>query len=204
MSISFKEDCCMGFVQTIKHKAEKLYASPHFNTAAFMIIAVMVLIAYSNTFNATFHFDDTPSISDNAAIKHVTVENIAQLLRGNRPVVYLSLMLNYQLNGLNVVGYHIFNIGIHIVNSIFVYLLVLWTLGMPVLKAAYHAKAKRMALFCALLFACYLLLSCHLPAVHQRGDYKEVRIHAGDVLYGSSRHGIQRMGRHAAGAPPGL
>jgi hypothetical protein len=72
---------------------------------------------------------------------------------GNRPVVYLSLMLNYQIGALNVVGYHIFNIGVHIINSMFVYLLMLWTLGMPVLSAAYQAKAKRMALFGALLFA---------------------------------------------------
>jgi len=143
----------MSFVQTIKDKAERLYAGPRFNTAAFMLIAVMVLIAYSNTFTATFHFDDTPSISDNPTIKHVTMDNITQLLNGVRPVVYLSLMLNYALNGLNVIGYHIFNISVHIINSIFVYLLILWTLEMPVLTAAYHAKAKRMALFSALLFA---------------------------------------------------
>lgn len=150
---SFKEEFRMGFVQTIKEKAERLYAGPRFTTAAFMLIAVMVLIAYSNTFTATFHFDDTPSISDNPTIKRVTMENITQLLMGNRPVVYLSLMLNYQLGALNVVGYHIFNIGVHIINSMFVYLLMLWTLEMPLLSAAYQAKAKRMALFGALLFA---------------------------------------------------
>lgn len=143
----------MGLVQTMKGKMERLYAGPRFNTAAFILIAVMVLIAYSNTFTATFHFDDTPSISDNPTIKRVTMENITKLLHGVRPVVYLSLMLNYSLHGLNVVGYHIFNISVHIMNSIFVYLLILWTLGMPVLKALYQVKAKRMALFGALLFA---------------------------------------------------
>jgi hypothetical protein len=143
----------MGFMQTMNNKMERLYASPRFNSAAFILIAVMVVIAYSNTFTATFHFDDNPSISENPMIKRVTMENITQLLMGNRPVVYLSLMLNYQLNGLNVVGYHLFNIGVHIINSMFVYLLIYWTLGMPLLKAAYQAKAKRMALFGALLFA---------------------------------------------------
>jgi protein O-mannosyl-transferase len=143
----------MSFMQTMKNKMERLYASPHFNTAAFILIAVTVLIAYSNSFNATFHFDDIPNITENQSIKHVTVDNIIGAIGGNRFVVYLSLMLNYKLNGLNVVGYHIFNIAVHIINSMFVYLLMLRTLTLPVTGVQYKQKAKRMALFGALLFA---------------------------------------------------
>ncbi|NTW65986.1 MAG: hypothetical protein HGB21_06710 [Nitrospirae bacterium] len=74
------------------------------------------------------------------------------ILRGGRPVVNLSIMLNYQLNGMNVVGYHIFNIATHILNSIMVYFLVLGTLTLPQFLDRYQGKAKWMALFCALLF----------------------------------------------------
>ena len=112
----------------------------------------MVLIAYSNTFTASFHFDDNPAIIENPNIRHVTIDNIISLLQINRPVVNLSIMLNYQLNGLNVVGWHIFNIGVHIANSCFVYLLILWTLTLPSMQRAYDVKAKWMALFAALLF----------------------------------------------------
>ena len=112
----------------------------------------MVLIAYSNTFTAPFHFDDIPSITDNTTIKHVTLDNIIQVLHGVRPVVYLSIMFNYLFSGLNVIGWHIFNVAVHIANSFFVYLLVLWTLNRPVLVNAYGNKARRMALFAALLF----------------------------------------------------
>ncbi len=143
----------MAFTQTVNEKIDKIYASPRFTIMAFLIIAVMVLIAYSNTFQASFHFDDNPSIVENPTIKRVTMDNITSLLQGNRPVVYLSLMLNYQIGGLNVVGYHIFNIAVHIMNSMFVYLLIFRTLGMPLLEAAYQSRAKRMALFGALLFA---------------------------------------------------
>jgi hypothetical protein len=52
-----------------------------------------------------------------------------------------------------VVGYHIFNIAVHIGCSIFVFLLLLWTLNMPCLKTKYGGKAPGMALFGALLFA---------------------------------------------------
>jgi hypothetical protein len=113
----------------------------------------MILIVYSNTFHASFHFDDNPSIVENASIKRMTSDNIISLLTGVRPVVYLSLMLNYQLGGLNVVGWHIFNIAVHIMNSFFVYLLMLWTLNMPRMESQYGRKARRMAMFGALLFA---------------------------------------------------
>jgi hypothetical protein len=130
----------------------KVYSSKRFNLIAFGVIAVMVLIAYSNTFTASFHFDDNPSILENSGIRHVTPEGIISTLLGQRPVVYLSIMFNYWLGGLNVVGWHIFNVGVHVMSSLFVYLLVLWTLTLPAFRQDYAEKARRMALFCALLF----------------------------------------------------
>jgi hypothetical protein len=139
-------------MEKIRVYIEALYNNKRFNIIACGIIAAMVLIAYSNTFTASFHFDDNPSIIENAAIRHITFDNIAQIMRGVRPVIYLSIMVNYALSGLNVIGWHIFNIGIHIANSIFVYLLVLWTLLLPVFGKRYDGNAKWMALFAALLF----------------------------------------------------
>ncbi len=131
---------------------DKLFAHRRFNLIAFGVIAALVLIAYSNTFTASFHFDDNPSIIENPNIRHITGENILKILSGNRPVVYFSIMFNYLVGGLNVVGYHIFNIAVHIANSIFVYLFVLWTLTLPSLGGNYRDRAARMALFAALLF----------------------------------------------------
>lgn len=139
-------------MEKIRAFIETLFNNKRFNIIAFGIIAAMVLIAYSNTFTASFHFDDNPSIIENGTIRHITVDNIIQILRGVRPVVYLSIMVNYAFSGLNVIGWHIFNIGIHMANSIFVYLLVLWTLLLPVFGKRYDGNAKWMALFAALLF----------------------------------------------------
>ncbi len=36
-----------------------------------VLIALVALFAYSNTFNASFHFDDEPSINRNPGIKDV-------------------------------------------------------------------------------------------------------------------------------------
>jgi len=137
----------------LMESVNRVFTHKRFNLIAFGIIAVMVLIAYANTFTASFHFDDNPSIIENSTIRHLTGENILKILSSNRPVVYLSIMLNYQLGGLNVVGYHLLNTAVHIGNSIFVYLLVLWTLTLPSVGTRYADRAKRMALFAALLFA---------------------------------------------------
>ena len=131
----------------------KVFDHRRFNLIAFVAIAVMVLIAYSNTFTASFHFDDNPAIIENPNIRHVTWQNIVNLLSTQRPMVDLSIMLNYQLSGLNVIGWHAFNISNHIVNSYLVYLLAFWTLTLPLLARQYGEKARRMAFFCALLFA---------------------------------------------------
>jgi hypothetical protein len=136
----------------IQERINRIFDSKWFNLAAFGIIAALIVIAYSNTFTAAFHFDDNPSIVDNPNIKRLAWDNFVNLFSGTRPVINLSLFLNYQLSGLNVVGWHIVNIGFHIFNSYFVYLLILRTLTLPALADRYGYRATRMALFGALLF----------------------------------------------------
>lgn len=136
----------------MKNFFENLFERKNFHLIAAITIAVMILIAYSNTFTASFHFDDNPSIVENPYIKNVTADNIKKLLHGTRPVVNMSLLLNYQINGLNVIGWHIFNTLFHIMNSILVYVLIYQTLNMPVLSR-YSGASKKMAFFGALLFA---------------------------------------------------
>jgi len=141
-------------MQKMQELVNKLFATKRFNLIAYITIAALVLVAYSNTFTSAFHFDDNPSIVENGSIRHLTWDSFVGQFSGTRPIVNLSLLFNYQLSGMNVVGWHIFNIGFHIANSIFVYLFILWTLNLPSLHARYGGiRAKRIALFGSLLFA---------------------------------------------------
>jgi len=169
-------------MKSVKEKAYTLYDSRHFNLAVFGLIAVMILIAYSNTFTASFHFDDGPAITDNAMIKKVTLDNISTIVFSARPVVYLSLMLNYQLSGLNVIGWHIFNIGVHIANSFLVYLFILRTLTMPALKARYADRAKWMALFGSLLFAVHPIQTEAVTYIISRSELLATFFYLGAIL----------------------
>jgi protein O-mannosyl-transferase len=139
-------------MQMVAEKVNLLFAKRKFNLIAFFLISGLILIAYSNTFTADFHFDDNPQIVDNPSIRRFTWNNFVGMFSGTRPVVNISLFFNYQLSGLNVVGWHIFNVSLHILNTYFVYLLLLNTFRLPSLNARYGVRATRMALFGALLF----------------------------------------------------
>jgi hypothetical protein len=141
-------------MQKIQDRVSAFLTRKHFNRIAFVLLAVLVVASYSNTFTADFHFDDNPSIVENGALRHLSWDSFIGQFSGTRPIINLSLYINYQLAGLNVIGWHIVNIGFHIANSIFVYLFILWTLKLPSLSERYGgARAVRMALFGALIFS---------------------------------------------------
>jgi Flp pilus assembly protein TadD len=98
-----------------------------------LLVMIVALAAYANTFHGPFLFDDTSSITDNQVIK-----NLSTFLSGKgyaynprRFLGYLSFAVNYKLGGLNVVGYHLVNLAIHILSGWLVYALVRLTLKTP-------------------------------------------------------------------------
>ena len=94
----------------------------------FFLIAILGLLVYSNTFNVPFHFDDTPNIVENYKLRDLS--NFWPP-SGLRWFGGLTLALNYYFGGLNVAGYHIVNLIIHIFNAILVYWLVIFTFRTP-------------------------------------------------------------------------
>jgi Flp pilus assembly protein TadD len=98
------------------------------------LIAIVGLIAYSNTFDVPFQFDDHWNIAENQLIRDLG--NFISSAKGydynpRRYVGYLSFALNYHIGGLEVTGYHIVNLAIHVLNSILVYFLVVLTFRTP-------------------------------------------------------------------------
>lgn len=101
-----------------------------------VIISVVFLI-YSNTFNSPFQFDDMGSIVNNPAIRDFRVFTGESDIKSSdvpvdvksifntRYVGYLSFAVNYRLHGLDVRGYHFFNILIHAANAILIYWFVI-------------------------------------------------------------------------------
>jgi tetratricopeptide (TPR) repeat protein len=87
---------------------------------AAVIIAVVGLLIYSNTFHVPFVFDDNHALIENWSVRYP--ESLQ--LHAPRYLAYLSFALNYQLGGYAVSGYHMVNLAIHLITALLVYLLL--------------------------------------------------------------------------------
>ncbi len=127
---------------------DKIFTNRWFHLIVILGIAGFVIVAYSNTFNAPFQFDDEPQIVNNLEIRDL--DNIPRLLKRTRGVTLVTFALNYSMGGLDTTGYHAVNIAIHILNAILAYFFVLATLGFAGFGPA---RSRGAAAFSALIFA---------------------------------------------------
>ncbi|WP_162604918.1 tetratricopeptide repeat protein [Geomonas terrae] len=101
------------------------------------LIALVGLLAYSNTFHAPFVIDDEGSITENPVIKNLAsflFDGTGYRYNPRRFIGYLTFALNYNMGGLEVTGYHIFNTAVHLLNGAFVFLLLRLTQQTPFFK----------------------------------------------------------------------
>ena len=133
------------------------------NVFAVVAIFIIVLSVYSNTFHASWHFDDENNILNNKPL-HLTELNIQNIKKtffadwnGSgklyRPVACLSFALNYYFGGTEVYGYHIINLVIHLLSSMFLFLFIYHTLNLPLLKERYGSNSYFIALLATVLWA---------------------------------------------------
>ncbi|MBI4823806.1 MAG: hypothetical protein HY805_06215, partial [Nitrospirae bacterium] len=100
-----------------------------------IFIALIGLLSYSNTFNSPFQWDEDYLIAQNPIVKDLSYFLEPSKAKGfeyygafkGRYIGYLTFALNYKIHGLDVRGYHVFNLTIHILNALLVYFLVLLT-----------------------------------------------------------------------------
>jgi protein O-mannosyl-transferase len=104
-------------------------------TATHLLLVILVgMCAYANTFHVPFLFDDRTSIVDNADIRELAnflTNSTGYSSNPRRYVGYLTFALNYWWGELDVTGYHAVNLAIHLANALLVYCLVRLTLRTP-------------------------------------------------------------------------
>ena len=139
------------------------------------LIAGVALAAYSNTFNAPFHFDDLPNIVQNPLIqiKTFTWDRLERLVKytykeNTRIFSMLTLALNYYLGGEDVFGYHVVNLIIHIASGIILYWLLILTFNLPHLKEKYGSISYKAALFASLIFISHPIQTQAVTYIVQR------------------------------------
>lgn len=116
----------------------------------YFVITIICIVIYSNTFNASWQLDDFPNIVENPLIR-ITDFSISSMVKASnlfhdqnyvgipyRPAAFLSFAFNWYFSKDNVTGYHLVNIGIHILCGCLLYLLLLLLLKSPNLKDRFH------------------------------------------------------------------
>jgi hypothetical protein len=93
-----------------------------------LLLVVAVLAAYSNSFRCAFQYDDFVNIDLAVSLD---VSRFAFYLWTPRAIGYASLALDHWLYADNVVGYHVTNLLIHLVATLFLYALARLALKTP-------------------------------------------------------------------------
>jgi tetratricopeptide (TPR) repeat protein len=135
----------------------------------FILIALVGLITYSNTFDVPFQWDGRDLILNHGALRDLDNFIGPEMLKDRRYMGYLTFALNYKMHGLDVTGYHVFNIFIHILNALLCYGLVLLTFRTPFLRVSgLNTQSRYIALFTGLLFVSHPIQTQAVTYVVQR------------------------------------
>jgi len=135
------------------------------------------LLAYHNSFMGPFIYDDEPSILTNRTIRHLwpiwrplSPPHEGGITVEGRPLVNLSLAINYALGGTKVWGYHAVNLAIHILAGLTLLGIVRRTLLQPRLRDRFGAVANELALAIAIIWTVHPLLTESVTYIVQRAE----------------------------------
>lgn len=130
----------------------------------FFLISALICLIYSNTLNASWHFDDEPNILLNSYLhltnlhwKSLAGTLISQSGWSNpelyRPISCFTFALNWYFGQDDPTGYHIVNIVIHIIIAFFLFLVLLQIMRLVDTREKDNPKHYFIALLAAALWA---------------------------------------------------
>ena len=137
-----------------------------------LLILLVGAVAYANSFQVPFVLDDLELIANNDIIR-----NLGNFLPGGsgydftprRWFGYFTFALNYHFGGLDVTGYHLFNLAVHLCTALLVYALVRLTFRTPKLSASgLVSQAGTVALLAALFFVAHPVQTQAVTYIVQR------------------------------------
>ncbi len=143
--------------------------------ACFAIIFVTAF-AYHNSFPGPFIFDDLNAIPNNQTIRTLwPLWTVIKPLEGGgtvcgRPVLNLSFALNYAFGGLDVRGYHLGNLLIHIFAALALFGILHRTLLWTGLRARFGRDSVLIALTITMLWSLHPLQTASVTYIAQRAE----------------------------------
>lgn len=143
-----------------------VFAQPVSRRLGWRLVVVFALsvISYGPAVESPLLFDDQNSIVSNASIRRLTplsgpLSPPRDTPVAGRPLVNLSLALNYAVDGLGVRAYHVTNVALHVLVAFALFGVVRRGLLLPRVPAALSAESSNIAFAVALLWALHPLNS---------------------------------------------
>ncbi len=130
-------------------------------------LALAAALAYSNTFNVPFVFDDRHRIEENPDIRQLWPISVS-MTDSNRPIGMLSFAVNYALHGYQVWGYHATNLAIHILAGLTLFGIVRRTLSLKQFAGQFQSSADALAFTIALVWLVHPLNTQAVTYIIQR------------------------------------
>jgi len=165
--------------------------------------AALALIGFAvfwNSLPAPFTFDDDHAIVVNEQIRHIST-SLSRTEQGSplagRPVVSLTFAINYALGDLNVRGYRLTNIAIHVVNA-----LLLLAVAARTLRVRGVVKAREVAFAVALIWMVHPLVTEPIDYVSQRTELMMAAFFLLTVYFGGSGGSVRTRKSSADGTRP--
>ncbi len=139
-----------------------------------IILAITFLVFLPSLQNKFVNLDDPQYLINNPAVHTLNVVNIKlifseQFVGNYQPLTMLSYMLEYKIWELNPFGYHLTNLVLHLLNTLFVFLII-----QKIGSFLFKSNALLVAFLTSLLFGIHPL---HVESVAWISERK-------DVLYG--------------------
>lgn len=134
-----------------------------------IIISLLGIIIYSNSFYCSFHFDDLLRIVQNTSIRNLADIKTWWNYYPTRPFGTFIFVLNYHFAQLDVWYWHLVNLIIHLMNACLIGWITLLIFSTPVLRDQPIARNKNiLALVMALLFVSHPLATQSVTYIVQR------------------------------------
>src|SRR5262245_14343423 len=139
------------------------------------LIAGAGLLAYANSLSGSFILDDISAIVENHGIRDLSRLSTVlmperELPVAGRPLVNVSLALNYALGGLDVRGYHAWNVAVHLGCALLVFGVVRRTLLANRVDGKLRERSLDLAFAVSLLWALHPLNTEAVDYVTQRTE----------------------------------
>src|ERR1700678_4325469 len=135
--------------------------------AAGAVLAILIVAAYGRTFSVPLLLDDNPSIENNASIRHLGTAfwPPGGTTVSGRPVLNVSLAINYAISGTAVWSYHALNLAIHVLAG-----LTLLGIARRTPGSRSPGTAEAIAFSIALLWALHPLQTEAVTYIAQRAE----------------------------------